>query len=160
MGSVTKLKKKSMFDKGQFESLAREYNELSAQIKVLESRKKKLAELIKKGATSYGVKDDKGSSYLDLDGYIIGNVAKKSMSINQDEAIAMLEEKGLEECIEVVTVRQVNNDLLTNAVSKGKLSLNDIEKVTDVKISYAVSVTAKEEVPEIEQTTLKAAKRK
>lgn len=161
MGSITKLKKKSAsFDREQFNALAQEYSEISAQIKLLDERKKKLSALLKSGAVENGVRDDKGSSYLEVSDFIVGNVAKKSVKLNQDKAVALLKEKGLEDCIDVVTVETVNSDKLNSAVSTGKISLNEVESVTDISTSYSVSVKAKEEMPEVQQTTLKAAKRK
>lgn len=161
MGSITKFKKKSsLFDKEQFNALAQEYSEISAQIKLLDERKKKLSALLKSGAVENGVRDDKGSSYLEVSDFIVGNVAKKSVKLNQDKAVALLKEKGLEDCIDVVTVETVNSDKLNSAVSTGKISLNEVESVTDISTSYSVSVKVKEEMPEVQQTTLKAAKRK
>ena len=61
MSKLVKMKKKveSMFTKEDVYSMAQEYNELSAKIKELDSRKKFLSEKIKEGSEMFGVKDDK-----------------------------------------------------------------------------------------------------
>ena len=64
-----------MFTATDYEKMASEYAEISAQMKTLEDRKKKLSEQLKSGAESLGVKDDKGS-YSIL--YLFINVLAKS----------------------------------------------------------------------------------
>ena len=150
----------SLFTEKDICKFGKEYADISAQIKQLEEKKKDLAEKIKNGAEQFGVKDDKGSFYLESDNYIMGKVAKKSMKIKQDEAVETLESMGLGDVVDVVTVRTVNEDRLEKAVRDKRITLNEVKEFTSETISYSVSVKEKEVVPEVEVTTLKAARKK
>lgn len=165
--AVLKRAKKSdtkvtpMFTEDNVKSLGRQYADISSQIKALEEQKKALAEKIKQGAEQFGVKDDKGSFYLESEDLMMGKVAKKSFKIDQDKAVKTLESMGIGDVVDEVTVRTVNEDRLQQAVSDGRLSLDTVESFTNVSVSYSVLVKEKEAIPEVEQTTLKsAAKRK
>lgn len=165
--AVLKRAKKSdtkvtpMFTEDNVKSLGRQYADISSQIKALEGQKKALAEKIKQGAEQFGVKDDKGSFYLESEDLMMGKVAKKSFKIDQDKAVKTLESMGIGDVVDEVTVRTVNEDRLQQAVSDGRLSLDTVESFTNVSVSYSVLVKEKEAMPEVEQTTLKsAAKRK
>lgn len=165
--AVLKRAKKSdtkvtpMFTEDNVKSLGRQYADISSQIKALEEQKKALAEKIKQGAEQFGVKDDKGSFYLESEDLMMGKVAKKSFKIDQDKAVKTLESMGIGDVVDEVTVRTVNEDRLQQAVTEGRLSLDTVESFTNVSVSYSVMVKEKEAMPEVEQTTLKsAAKRK
>ena len=165
--AVLKRAKKSdtkvtpMFTEDNVKSLGRQYADISSQIKALEEQKKALAEKIKQGAEQFGVKDDKGSFYLESEDLMMGKVAKNSFRIDQDKAVKTLESMGIGDVVDEVTVRTVNEDRLQQAVSDGRLSLDTVESFTNVSVSYSVMVKEKEAMPEVEQTTLKsAAKRK
>lgn len=154
-------KVKSMFSEENVKSLGQQYADVSKQIKVLEAQKKDLAEKIKQGAEQFGVKDDKGSYYLESDTLIMGKVAKKSFKIAQERAIETLRSIGVGDVIDKVTSYVVNEDKLQQAVSEGRVSLETVESFTDVKVSYSTLVKEKEEITGVEQTTFKsAAKRK
>ena len=149
-----------LFTADDIGKLGKEYAEISAQIKQLEERKKALAEKIKEGAEQFGVKDDKGSFYLENDTVIMGKVAKKSFKIDQDKAITTLKDMDLEDVIDEITTYVVNEDRLQQAVNDKRITLEDVESFTEVKVSYSVSVKEKEEMPEVEVSSVKAARRK
>lgn len=161
--AVLKRAKKSdtkvtpMFTEDNVKSLGRQYADISSQIKALEEQKKALTEKIKQGAEQFGVKDDKGSFYLESEDLMMGKVAKKSFKIDQDKAVKTLESMGIGDVVDEVTVRTVNEDRLQQAVSDGRLSLDTVESFTNVSVSYSVLVKEKEAMPEVEQTTLKSA---
>ena len=161
--AVLKRAKKSdtkvtpMFTEDNVKSLGRQYADISSQIKALEEQKKALAEKSKQGAEQFGVKDDKGSFYLESEDLMMGKVAKKSFKIDQDKAVKTLESMGIGDVVDEVTVRTVNEDRLQQAVSDGRLSLDTVESFTNVSVSYSVLVKEKEAMPEVEQTTLKSA---
>lgn len=157
--ALKKLKKPQLTQKN-IESLGREYAELSQTIIQLDSRKKELADLIKKGAEEFGVKDDKGSFYLESDEYVMGKVSRQSFSLDQEKAVKTLESLGLGDLVDVVTTKVVNEDKLNKAVSEGRVSFDTVEGFTNVKTSYSVLVKEKEEVPMAEQSNLKVARRK
>lgn len=151
---------KSLFSKQDYEKMAREYADISSQIKALDARKKTLADNLKAGAESFGVKDDKGSFYLESDNFVVGKVASKSMKIDQQKAVEVLEEKGLEDCVTVVTTKTVDEERLEQAVASNKITLDEVEDFTKITTSYKVSVKEKEAVPEVEQSLLSVAKKK
>ena len=150
----------SLFTAKDIGKFGKEYADISAQIKELEAKKKDLAEKIKSGAEQFGVKDDKGSFYLESDSHIMGKIAKKSYKIDQDTAVETLESMGLGDVVDVVTVRTVNEDRLQKAVQDKRLTLDDVQEFTKETISYSVSVKEKEVVPEVEVTNLKVARKK
>ena len=140
--------------------MGKEYSEVSKQIKVLEERKKFLADTIKSQVEQVGVKDDKGSYYLEDENFIMGKVAKKSFKIDQDKAVETLESMGLGDVVDVVTVKTVNEDRLQRAVQEKRLTLDTVQDFTNESVSYSVLVKEKEIMPEVEQSTLQVAKKK
>lgn len=151
---------KPLFSAEDIGKMSREYADISAQIKVLEDKKKALADKIKSGAEQFGVKDDKGSFYLENDSFIMGKVAKKSFRIEQDKAVETLESMGLGDVVDIVTVKTVNEDKLQKAVQDKRITLDTVQNFTNESVSYSVLVKEKEALPEVEQTTLKVAKSK
>ena len=67
---------------------------------------------------------------------------------------------GLGDVVDVVTTKTVNEDRLQSAVKDNRISLDEVEAFTNTKVSYSVLVKEKEAMPEVEQSTLKAAKKK
>lgn len=157
---VTKNNVKPLFSAEDIGRMGKEYADLSAQIKKLEEQKKALAEKIKSGAEQFGVKDDKGSFYLENDFYVMGKVAKKSFKIDQEKAVSTLESIGLGDVIDEVIVRTVNEDRLQKAVADKRITLDDVREFTNESVSYSVSVKEKEAMPEVEVTTAKVARKK
>ena len=157
---VTKNNVKPLFSAEDIGRMGKEYADISAQIKKLEEQKKALAEKIKSGAEQFGVKDDKGSFYLENDFYVMGKVAKKSFKIDQEKAVSTLESIGLGDVIDEVVVRTVNEDRLQKAVADNRITLDDVREFTNESISYSVSVKEKEAMPEVEVTTAKVARKK
>lgn len=151
---------KPLFSAEDIGRMGKEYADISAQIKKLEEQKKALAEKIKSGAEQFGVKDDKGSFYLENDFYVMGKVAKKSFKIDQEKAVSTLESIGLGDVIDEVVVRTVNEDRLQKAVADKRITLDDVREFTNESVSYSVSVKEKEAMPEVEVTTAKVARKK
>ena len=155
-----KAKVVPMLSEDDIAKLGREYADISAQIKVLEEKKKQLAEKIKEGAEQFGVKDDKGSYYLENENHILGKVARKSFKIDQDKAVNMLQAMGVGDVVDVVTTNVVNEERLERAVQEGRVSFETVEEFTKSTVSYSVLVKEKEVLSDVEQTTLKVAKKK
>lgn len=139
---------------------AEEYADISKQIKVLEDRKKLLAAKIKEGAVKFGTKDDKGSSYFEVNGFVTGNVSKVSMSLNQEKGVEFLEKRGLGDLVDEKVVKTINEERLEKAVGEKRLTLEEVDSFTDRKTSYQVSVKTVEEMPEVEQSDLALAAKK
>lgn len=152
---------KGIITKHDLSAMAKEYAEISEQIKVLDKRKKELAEKIKDNSEKFGTKNDKGSYYFESDEFITGKVSNKSFKVNLEKAKEVLTGFGLwDELKKVVTTETLNEELLEQYVAEGKVSLNTVESFTDVKETFSVSVTKKEALPEVQQSTLKAARKK
>lgn len=151
---------KPLFSAEDIGRMGKEYAEISAQIKQLEERKKALADKIKAGAEQFGVKDDKGSFYLEDENFVMGKVAKKSFKIDQDKAVQTLESMGLGDIVDEVIVKTVNEDRLQKAVQEKRITLGEVQEFTKESVSYSVTVKEKEVLAEVEQTTLKVAKSK
>lgn len=152
--------KKTTMTKADLFRMAQEYDAISLQIKALDSQKKSLADKIKELAQKFGTKDDKGSHYCGNDEFMCGNVAKHSISLNTDRAVALLQKKGLNEYIEEKIVKVVDEKKLEKAIINGQITQEEFDSIMDDKVSYSVSVKKMEEMPEVEVTQLKAAKKK
>lgn len=148
------------FKIGDLESLAKEYDDVSKTIRVLEKQKKELSERIKLLTEKFGVKNDGGSFYADLGSFVTGKVARKSVSIDIDKAIPLLTNKGRDDLIHPVTTYKIDEAGLEAAVQSGDVTQEELESICDVKVSYSVSVKPKEELAEIETSTLAVASKK
>ena len=67
---------------------------------------------------------------------------------------------GLGDVVDTVTVETVNEDKLQKAVQDKRISLDEVEKFTNVKVTYSVLVKEKEAMPEVEVSTAKVARKK
>ena len=150
MALKKKSKVTSMFSTTDVQKLAEEYDNTSKQMKEPEAKKKEHADKLKNWAEAMGVVDDKGSSYIDGDSYVIGRVAKRTVKINQEEGVAMLRNKGLLNCITEKTTYTVNEAEVEKAVAEETLTEEDVRSFTTINTSYSVSVKAKEDMPEVE----------
>lgn len=154
MALKKKSKVTSMFSKTDVQKMAVEYNDLSLKIKELEDRKKTLADQLKSCAESMGVTDDKGSSYIDGEEFVVGRIAKHSVKIDQKKGVDLLRKKGLDSCIKEEKVYTVNEHMVEEAVASGDLTEEDVREFTSVNTSYSVSVKAKEDMPEVEVSSV------
>ena len=127
-----------------------EYDSLREQKKKIEDRMKYLADQIKANAEKVGVKDDKGSFYAEDEQFIYGKQCKKSVSFNQEKALSYFRDHGYDDCI--ATVEVINEEAVESRINTGDISLEDLEDITTTKVSYAIDLKRKEEMPEVEQT--------
>lgn len=135
--------------------LLEEYYSLREQKKVIEDRMKTLADQIKSNAEKVGVKDDKGSYYAEDEQYVYGKQCKKSVSFDKDKAIEYFKNHGYTECIDTVEV--INEEAVEGLINTGDISFEDLESITTTKVSYAIDIKKKEEMPEVEQTEVSMA---
>lgn len=131
-----------------------EYSEISEQMKFLDKRKKELAESLKELALKTGVKDDKGSFYVDDGDKTFGRVRKCSISINEDKAFKFFKRKGL---LKDVTKSVIDLDKVDLLVSCGEITAEDVESISDIKESFSLYIGDRkteepEEMPEIQVT--------
>lgn len=145
-------------DKATIESFVAEYDELSKRSKVIDERKKVLSEAIKLYAQTNGSKDDSGSFYCENESFTFGSQCRKSISLDEDKAMDFLESKGFTECIR--TVPKVDEGALEKRVSCGDITPKEFESITKSKVTYAVSVKAKETVDEMPEVQVAASVKK
>ena len=127
-----------------------EYDSLREQKKKIEDRMKYLADQIKANAEKVGVKDDKGSFYAEDEQFIYGKQCKKSVFFNQEKALSYFRDHGYDDCI--TTVEVINEEAVESRINTGDISFEDLEDITTTKVSYAIDLKRKEEMPEVEQT--------
>ena len=138
----------------------REYNALRTQKSLIEKRMKELGDKIKSYSVDNGVKDQNGSSSIQEGGFVFGNMAKKSVKLNQEKAKSYFSEIGvLDKVIE--TKYEVSEDKINTLLTEGVITEDDIANVVDMKVSYSISVKevveepTEEEMPVIETQTKK-----
>ena len=127
-----------------------EYDSLREQKKKIEDRMKYLADQIKANAEKVGVKDDKGSFYAEDEQFIYGKQCKKYVSFNQEKALSYFRDHGYDDCI--TTVEVINEEAVESRINTGDISFEDLEDITTTKVSYAIDLKRKEEMPEVEHT--------
>ena len=136
----------------QIDSLLVEYDRLREEKKTIDTRMKKLSEDIKKYAEENGVKNDKGSFYLENDLLTFGKMAKKSVSLIQDKAIEFFKGRKLFDAIKLVET--VDEDAVEKYINEGKISFEELESITNTKVSYSVDIKKKEIMQEIEEVVV------
>lgn len=130
-------------------SLLLEYDKLRQEKKIIEDRMKKLSDKIKDYAEAHGNKDDKGSYYAENNEFIFGKQCKKSVSFNKDKALSYFKEHNYDECIDTVEV--INEKAVEDRINSGDITYEDLEDITDTKVTYAIDIKKKEEMPTVEQ---------
>ena len=126
-----------------------EYESLRAQKKIIEDRMKVLAEQIKADAEKVGVKDDKGSFYAENEYFIYGKQCKKSVSFNQEKALSFFKDRGYTDCIDTVEV--INEEAVEGHINTGDISFEELEEITVTKVTYAIDLKKKEDMPVVEE---------
>lgn len=139
---------------------AKEYLTLRGQKQQLETRMKELSELLKSGATDYGVKNSTGSSYCEYDEVIVGSMAKKSVRLNEDKAIKFFKGKKLYKQV-VETKEYISEEKIEQLLANSVITEEDVQSFMDVKTTYSLDVkkVEKEEAPEVEVSKLKMKKK-
>lgn len=131
----------------------KEYVRLREEKKSIEARMAQISDALKQYAEDKGQKDDKGSFYFERDGYMIGKQAHKSMTFDVDKATKFFRKRGYPECIS--TVEQINYDAVEELLDTGEITIEELEKITNTKVSYSISIVPVEEVTdEVEETTV------
>lgn len=132
-----------------------EYAKLRDEAKIIKDRMGILSKEIKDYATQNGVKDDKGSFYCDNGSYQFGNQAKKSVSFKSDEALEFLKERGLSDAIDTVEV--INESAVEKYINEGIITFDDLESITQTKVSYAIDLKKKEVMEEVQEISVQIA---
>lgn len=134
------------------EQVAEEYSFLRDEKKRIEARMKTLAETIKTYATNHGSKDDKGSFYSNVKGYVIGKQAKTSVKFDEEKALQWFSTHGLTDCI--ATKQIINEEAVETHINNGDISYEDLEGIIKKSVTYAVDVKKEDEMAEVEEHTV------
>ena len=137
-----------------------EYASLREQQGLIKKRMDTLATEIKDYALKNGSKDDKGSCYLENDSFTFGAMAKTSINLNQEEAIAFLKGRKFTDAIKVVTMESVDEQKLEEHINNGDIDSADLEAMTTCKTTFSVSVLKKEVMPEVQVSAVASARPK
>ena len=114
-----------------------------------------LACLIKEYASANGVKDDKGSTYCDNGSFMFGQQAKKSVSFVKDKAIEFFKTHGLLNAVKITEV--IDEDAVEKYINEGYITFEELESITETKVTYAIDLKKKEDMPVVEETTVQMA---
>ena len=132
-----------------------EYHRLREESKTIKSRMDTLAKEIKEYASVNGVKDDKGSFYCDNGSFMFGQQAKKSVSFVFEKAIDFFKSRGLVDCIKTTEV--IDEEAVERYINSGHITFDDLESITQTKVTYAIDLKKKEDMPVVEETTVSMA---
>ena len=138
--------------KQSIDSQVQEYYRLREEAKTIKNRMDALAKEIKEYASANGVKDDKGSTYCDNGTFMFGQQAKKSVSFKKDVAIVFFKSKGLLDAIKITEV--IDEDAVEKYIGEGLITFEDLESITETKVTYAIDLKKKEDMPVVEETTV------
>lgn len=143
---VIGLPQQSINDKVQ------EYYRLREEAKTIKSRMDTLAKEIKEYSSQHGVKDDKGSFYCDNGTFQFGQQAKKSVTFVVDKAIEFFKKNGLVDAVKTTEV--IDEDAVERYINEGRVTFDDLESITQTKVTYAIDLKKKEDMPVVEETTV------
>ena len=124
------------------------YDKLREQKKQLEAELKKLGTQIQDYAKEFGVEDDKGSLYAETPEFIYGSQARKSVNFKDEAKDYFKSVPLLNDCIKTVEV--LDEKAIESHLKTGAITYDDIEQLTTVKVTYAISVVKKEAVEDVE----------
>lgn len=156
--AVPKKKKAGiMLDAATLARLANEYDTLRVKKTQYDKRMKEIADVLKSYAQNHGVQDDAGSFYVDVDGYTFGAQCRKSVKFNADAAKKLMS-MGFDDCVTMVP--EIDEESVKSHVDDGSITLATLEEITTVSESFAITVKATEEMPEVQQTEVAASRKK
>lgn len=134
-----KLKKKTTVVARSVEDVVHELTALKDRKKDIEKREKELKEQLGIILEGEGVKDSKGSFKLVVGDKLAQKQAKKSVKLNREKAEEFFKSIGIwDEVIEIK--EEINEDSVEQALLAEKFTMEDLEKITDIKVSYAIVI--------------------
>lgn len=143
------IMKSSMIEKS-----VEEYDRLREEAKQLKKRMDELSKSIKEYAMQMGTQDDKGSYHCEVANFEFGAQARKSVSFNEEVALAFFKGRKLNDAIKMV--EKIDEEVVEKYVTEGEVSFEELEQITNVKTTYALSIKAKEEMPTIEEVPVQS----
>lgn len=147
------LKKKTTVVARSVEDIVYELTVLKDRKKDIEKREKELKEQLGTILEGEGVKDSKGSFKLVVGDKLVQKQARKSVKLNREKAEEFFKSIGIwEEVIEIK--EEINEDFVEQALLAEKFTMEELEKITDIKVSYAIVINdykpEEEEMPEVQ----------
>lgn len=147
------LKKKTTVVARSVEDLVHELTVLKDRKKDIEKREKELKGQLGTILEGEGVKDSKGSFKLVVGDKLVQKQARKSVKLNREKAEEFFKSIGIwEEVIEIK--EEINEDYVEQALLADKFSMEELEKISDIKVTYAIVINdykpEEEEMPEVQ----------
>lgn len=147
------LKKKTTVVARSVEDIVHELTVLKDRKKDIEKREKELKEQLGTILEGEGVKDSKGSFKLVVGDKLVQKQARKSVKLNREKAEEFFKSIGIwEEVIEIK--EEINEDFVEQALLAEKFTMEELEEITDIKVSYAIVINdykpEEEEMPIID----------
>ena len=139
MMAKAKLKKKTTVVARSVEDIVHELTVLKDRKKDIEKREKELKEQLGTILEAEGVKDSKGSFKLVVGDKLAQKQARKSVKLNREKAEEFFKSIGIwDEVIEIK--EEINEDYVEQALLADKFSMEELEKISDIKVSYAIVI--------------------
>ena len=160
------MAKKKLSQVVNISEIVREYRELTERENQIKARKTELANMIKEHAQQHGAKDDKGSFYMRDDRFVFGSQARKSVKLNEEKAREFFVKRELWEQVRKIE-EKIDEEKVEELLVNGTITMEELESITDIKLTYAVDVRPveqeqkPEDMPEIKpvSNSLKAPSR-
>lgn len=124
-----------------------EYNMLRAKSKTIKSRMDELAKNIKAHLTKNVTPDSKGSYYAEDDNFVYGNMAKKTIKLNEERAKVFLQERNLLEKASDVKI-VINEDKLEQLLANKEITMEELQTLVDTKVTYSIDIKEKQKEEE------------
>ena len=153
MVAKAKLKKKTTVVARSVEDVVHELTVLKDRKKDIEKREKELKEQLGTILEAEGVKDSKGSFKLVVGDKLAQKQARKSVKLNREKAEEFFKSIGIwDEVIEIK--EEINEDSVEQALLAEKFTVDELEEITDIKVTYAIVINdykpEEEEMPEVQ----------
>lgn len=124
-----------------------EYNMLRAKSKTIKSRMDELAKNIKAHLTKNVTPDSKGSYYAEDENFVYGNMAKKTIKLNEERAKVFLQERNLLEKASDVKI-VINEDKLEQLLANKEITMEELQTLVDTKVTYSIDIKEKQKEEE------------
>lgn len=148
-----KLKKKTKVVARSVDDVVYELTALKDRKKDIEKREKELKEQLGQILEGEGTKDSKGSFKLVVGDKLAQKQARKSVKLNREKSEEFFKSIGIwDEVIEIK--EEINEDSVEQALLAEKFTMEELEEITDVKVTYAIVINdykpEDEEMPDVQ----------
>ena len=133
------LKKKTTVVARSVEDIVHELTVLKDRKRDIEKREKELKDQLGQILEAEGIKDSKGSFKLVVGDKLAQKQARKSVKLNREKAEEFFKSKGIwDEVIEIK--EEINEDFVEQALLADKFSMEELEEISDIKVTYAIII--------------------